>query len=203
MKKSLIYGTLLGDAWIYKDKKGNYLFAFQQSNKEYAKWKAQELGLPYREYRVSRLDKRTGKVYKNLTIHVKLSPDKKRELHSLFYCPKKIVSLEILNELTPKGIALWYMDDGSIYYNGNTCHLTLSTDGFTSIENDLIVRFFADRYSIRFTKTKKRIRLTSKKECEKFMKLTERFIPGCMRYKTLKVAIHNYKEKRNANSVLG
>jgi hypothetical protein len=195
MNKSLIYGTLLGDAWIWKDKNGNYLFAFQQVNKDYAIWKAKQLGFDYKQYTYTRHDKRTNKNYVSTTVHVLVPVDKKRELHNLFYKEKKGVTQQVLNELTPKGICLWYLDDGCMYYNGNNCHLTLAVDAFTENEQQLIITHFMKLYDIKFTKTKKNIRLTSKKECEKFMSLVQRYIPKCMEYKKLSKAIERHKNR--------
>lgn len=196
MKDSLLYGTLLGDSWIYKDKRGNYVFAFSQVNKEYALWKADLLGFDYKTYDVSRLDKRTKKVYTNLTVHVKIPLEKRKELHSIFYQPKKIVTKQILDSLDDMAICLWFLDDGNMYYNGNNCHLQLSTDSFDDSSQDLIVKYFKDKYGIDFKRTKKCIRLVSKRECEKFMLIVEKHIPECMEYKKLSSAIANYKLKK-------
>lgn len=191
--RDLLYGTLLGDSWIYKDKRNNYCFRFCQSNKEYAKWKADLLGYECKYYDVHRLDKRTGKIYTNLTVHLKLSAKNKKELYEIFYTPKKSVTVEILNSLTDLGITLWYLDDGNMFYNGNNCHLTLSVNGFSEKEQLIIVDFFKKKYDIKFTKTKTCIRLTSMRECEKFMKIVEKYIPKCMEYKKLNNVILKYK----------
>lgn len=196
MNKSLVYGTLLGDAWLYQDKRGNILFAFQQVNKEYAKWKADLLGFPYREYHVKRFDKRTEKHYENLTIHLNPGVRIKRDLRALFYQPKKVVTQAILNELTPEGICLWYLDDGSMYYNSNNCHLNLAVNGFSPAEQELIINYFKVIFNLNFKKTGKAIRLTARKEIEKFMLIIESFIPRCMSYKILSNAIQNYKNKK-------
>lgn len=195
VRKSLLYGTLLGDSWIYKDKRGNFCFAFCQANKDYAKWKADLLGYSYNEYHVNRLDKRTGKTYSNLTIHVKIPVSDKRFLYETFYKPSKRVTRDILNCLDRQGIALWYLDDGSIYYNGNNCHLQLSVDGFPEEDQLLIIEYFKEVFNINFKKTKRTIRLVSKAECEKFMEIVEHYIPSCMEYKKLSTAIQKYKTR--------
>lgn len=197
MKDSLLYGTLLGDSWIYRNKRGNYTFSFTQANKDYAKWKADILGYPYGQYHIKRFDKRTKKFYSNLTVIVKVPLKKRKLLYELFYKPKKIVTAEILSKLTNKAICLWYLDDGNVYYNGNNCHITLSVDGFTNIERKLVIKFFKESYGISFRINRKAIRIVSKKDCEIFMKKIEKFIPKCMEYKKLSIAILKHKNKYN------
>lgn len=203
MKESLIYGTLLGDAWIYKYFRKNkhkepteiFSFRFSQSNKEYALWKAELLGLKFNSYKIVRFDARTKKYYENLTIE--LYPDKAylKQLYSIFYNPKKIISLEILDKLDASGILLWYLDDGNMYYNGKIYQVTLSVNCFTDIERALIIKWFKDKHDLNFKLAQKAIRLTSKKECFKFMKIVENKIPDCMKYKSLNYKIENYKNK--------
>jgi len=195
MKDSLIYGTLLGDSWIFKNEKGDYVFSFSQKNKEYAKWKANILGYPYGEYNRKRYDIRTKKYYTNLTIVVKIPLSKRKRIYDKFYKPNKIVTTEILNKLTNKGICLWYLDDGSVYYNGNNCHISLSVDSFTDNERKLIINYFKKKFSIIFRVSRKSIRLVNRKDCELFMKKISRFIPKCMEYKKLSVAILKHKQK--------
>lgn len=205
MKDALLYGTLLGDSWIYKDKRENYLFAFSQVNKEYAMWKAELLGFPYKFYHIKRYDKRTKKYYYNLTVHIKLPVKQKKELYELFYKPKKSISVDILEKLSKKAICLWYLDDGNMYYNGNNCHLSLAVDGFRYEEQLLIQSFFKEKYNIDFKKTKKNLRLVSKKECLNFMKIVEKYIPICMDYKKLSKSIekHLLKPKKIRKEILG
>jgi len=205
MNKSLIYGTLLGDSWIYKNKRGSYTFGFSQVNKEYAKWKANLLGYEYRSYDITRFDKRTGKYYTNLTCHIKIPVEEKKELYSLFYIPKKIVTKEILNQLDEEGIAMWYMDDGNMYYNGNNCHLSIAVNGFTISERMLIINYFNKKFGLNFKISGKAIRLVSKKECEKFMKIVEEYIPESMSYKKLSSSIikHKLKPKKERKKYSG
>ena len=69
------------------------------------------------------------------------------ELHSQFYVEgRKRVTLEILDGLTPEGIAYWYMDDG----NRSKIHkqLKFCTHGYTKEENELIQSWFYYRHGI-------------------------------------------------------
>src|SRR5690349_18998481 len=117
--KQVMYGTMLGDAWIYLYKaKNTYTVAYSQIDREYALWKARELEAPFASYNVRRKDSRTGKYYYNTTVVIKIPIQERIQLHEVFYKPKKQVSEEILDTLGEKGLAIWFMDDGNTYYNG-------------------------------------------------------------------------------------
>lgn len=69
------------------------------------------------------------------------------ELYHQFYADgRKRVTLEILDGLTPEGIAYWYMDDG----NRSKIHkqLKFCTHGYTKEENELIQSWFYHRHGI-------------------------------------------------------
>jgi len=198
MNKELIIGTLLGDAYIPKlyGRSKSYSIGWQHSLKqeEYALWKADKAKVPYSIYKRERLDKRTNKVYKSITIYS--TGTNFKYYRKLFY-PKgiKVISKNILSKLTPLSIAIWFCDDGNLYYNGNNCHLTLGVDCFNS---DVIIKYFKERWNLNFKKCQARIRLTSVKEVNKFEYLFRDFYPYMMGYKTLahqkNIHINNLKK---------
>ena len=53
----------------------------------------------------------------------------------------KTITKEWLNKLTPRSIAFWYMDDGSV--DG-----TLATNCFTESECKLVQKWFLEKYNI-------------------------------------------------------
>lgn len=53
---------------------------------------------------------------------------------------------EILRQLDPRGVAIWYLDDGS--YNGPSKTITFHTNAFSFSENEQIAQFFQDKYSV-------------------------------------------------------
>lgn len=204
MNKQVILGTLLGDACIYKHKRGKkiYTFAYSQSIKDYATWKADLSELPYSTYEENRFDKRTNKSYYRCQILLKVDKEIKHYYYNLFYSPKKEVSQEILDQLDDLGIAIWYLDDGNMYYNGNNCHVALAIDGFNEESKQRIINWFKIKYNLNFKRTQKAIRITSKRECELFMNIVEKYIPDCMKYKKLSEALKKYHnslsdEKKN------
>lgn len=196
INKSLIYGTLLGDASIYRHPiKNFYTFRFSQANKTYAIWKADLLGFPYKHYTYIRYDNRTKKNYTITIVQMKIPIEERKRIYSLFYTPKKKVNKEILEALEEQGITLWYLDDGNVYYNGNNCHITLAINGFSTEEGNMIIKWFKDKYNLNFKYNSKAIRLTSKKDCLQFMNIVEKYIPECMSYKILNNAINKHKLK--------
>lgn len=62
----------------------------------------------------------------------------------LFYRPEKIVTEELLNALDPLGLAIWYMDDGSIVKNA----ASISTYCFSKAQHELIVAWFSKKFGI-------------------------------------------------------
>lgn len=200
MNIQILLGSLMGDSCI--SKQGNtYFLSIEHSLKqeEYIRWKADRLKIS-NLYPRNRIDKRTGKI--NSSIQMRKGSKEFKPFYEAFYTPKKQISREILEELTPEAIAVWYCDDGNVYYNGNNCHITLCTNGFSDKSRITIMNWFRHTFGIKFKQTTQgAIRLTSIKECEKFMQLIEGYMPLCMRYKTLYECIKKYEEKLNTQQL--
>lgn len=103
---------------------------------------------------------------------------------------KKTYSRKILNYLTPQGIALWYMDDGSLIAKKrdgkiHAFEMYLSTYT-TKEENQVIIDYFKEVWDVNFTQTKNkgkyRLRCGTK-EFRKFREIIEPYIIPSMRYK--------------------
>ena len=196
MEEQILLGTLLGDAYIPKliGRRKTYMIGWQHSKKqgEYAIWKAENSLSNYSVYERSRLDKRTGNIYHSITCYS--TKDDYKYYRELFYRDKKEVSQEVLNRLTELSIAVWFMDDGSLYYNGNNCHLTLSVDSFNEDSKKRIINFFKDKYGIQFKNHQKRIRTTSVKQAELWDKHFSKYYHPTMMYKTLKDSKERYNK---------
>lgn len=103
---------------------------------------------------------------------------------------KKKISRDVLKYLTPEGIALWYMDDGSLSAkkrNGKIHAYDLTINTYISKEeNEEIIEYFRDIWDIKFTvvksKSSYRIRCGTR-EARKFIKIIEPYIVESMRYK--------------------
>jgi len=114
-----------------------------------------------------------------------------RVIHKWFYKDgKKRFSRRILNYLTPLGIALWYMDDGSLSYkkregkiHGREIHLNT----YCSLEEAKIIQaYFKEVWDISWTmvfnKGFYRLRIGTG-EAEKFFAVIEPYVIPSMRYK--------------------
>lgn len=200
MKEQILLGTILGDATIPKltNRRKSYSIRWEHSiaQKEYAIWKAENSLDNFSIYERKRLDKRTNKIYESITCYSTVNDYVK--YRELFYNETKTVTKEVLNLLEPMGIAVWFMDDGSLYYNGNNCHLILSVDSFDETSVDLIIEYFKIKFDINFKKSRKQIRLTSVKEVKKFESFFKEFYHKSMCYKTLdyKKEEHKLKTKK-------
>ena len=191
-QEQIILGTLLGDATISKlSKSETCRISWEHSLKQenYALWKAQNSLVNFSIYKRNRLDSRTNNIYNSIICYS--IKDNYKYYKALFYKDKKEISEDILNKLKPLAIAVWYMDDGNIYYNSNNCHLNLAVNSFEN--KQLIIDWFKKNYDLNFKISGKSIRLTSKKECDKFMNIVEQYIHEDLKYKILSEALLIYK----------
>lgn len=197
MKEQILLGTLLGDGYIGKlqGRAKSYSIKWEHclEQEEYALWKAENSLDNYSIYKRSRLDSRTGNTY--YSIILSSTKDNYEQYRNLFYQNKKEVSQEVLDRLEPLAIAIWFMDDGNLYYNGNNCHLTLSVNGFNEESVDRIINYFQTKYNINFKKTGKAIRLTSVREVLLFEGHFKQYYHESMLYKTL-----TYSKEKHARN---
>lgn len=112
----------------------------------------------------------------------------------------KTVTKTWLHWLDEQGLAIWFMDDGSLVksYRNNKSgkriiyrrQIYLSTCGFTLEENQLLVRYLKERFNLNFD-----IQLNSKKtgyyrlrcganEANKLLEIVKPYVVPCMEYKT-------------------
>lgn len=198
MKIQILLGTLLGDASIekLKGRRKTYSIRWEHSlqQEKYALWKAQNSLDNFSIYKRSRLDPRTNKTYHSITCYSRKEDFK--SYRELFYNTSKEVSQDILNKLEPLGVAVWFMDDGNVYYNSNICHLTLSVNGFNEESVDRIIKYFKDKFNIHFKKTGRAIRITSVKQTKLFESYFKEFYHESMLYKTLEYQKEKYERNK-------
>ena len=136
-QRELIVGTLLGDGCIAKHGKDYRLVCGQcEKQKDFLFWKKSELGNFVNKVN-KRIDKRGNSTMFtfNTVTHNGL-----KKFYELFYeNNKKVVRPEMANYLTPFGIAVWIMDDGSLNKNVN---MRLATDGFSYDDNFVLQGIF-------------------------------------------------------------
>ncbi len=104
-------------------------------------------------------------------------------LHGYFYQNGvKILPRDIFDLLTPRMIAVWFMDDGA---NTNES-FTLNTHGFSEDEQIQIADFLKNKHGVRPTiikdRTKFKLRI-GRNDYEKFVSIIQPFIIPSMTYK--------------------
>jgi len=193
---SIIYGTLLGDAWLDLGKKAihnsRWATVQKKENKEYLEWLYDklksdiDLRLSYYRKVKSGFD---NKSYEQYYLVAKCSPYFSHLRKIVFYKDgKKKVNQKILSKLTPIGIACWYMDDGSLLKKKDNRRLLLYTMGYGIKENKIIQDYFQKNWGVRFEIDEARGKpflRANVKNALKFIKIVKPYVNEvkCMRYK--------------------
>jgi LAGLIDADG DNA endonuclease family len=90
------------------------------------------------------LDKRTGGIYTKVSFKTCAFPCF-TELYNIFYFEGKKIPLNIVELLTPVGLAYWLCDDGG--KSGNGFHF--ATNGFTAEDVRLLVSVLQDKFGLK------------------------------------------------------
>jgi len=152
-QEQIVLGTTLGDGYLRMGKSSaNARLETKSKDRDYIFWKYRELfstGLFSHPPKIRPLGA--------WLLYSKCHPIF-TELRSLFY-PKgrKIVPPEVLENLEPLGLAVWYMDDGSLNplirksRPGKVYpRVFLCTDNFSHEENKLIRTWLESRFHLRY-----------------------------------------------------
>jgi len=118
--RGAVAGMILGDAYLYKPKVApNVTVHFTHSPKQsaYGYWKlallAQLTGKEGRVYEhLTKLS--NGKAYAQVDFQSTSHPLLRRLRKVAYPAGIKTITPKLLSYLTPKGLAIWYMDDGSV-----------------------------------------------------------------------------------------
>jgi len=196
-QEQIILGTLLGDSDLRMTtvRSRNALFRNGHCDKdrEYVFWKYKELettGL-FRhipKLTVRQFKDRTG--FRTRWWFRSRSHSVFTELHKLFYPNgKKIVPPEVLEKLGDLGLAVWYMDDGSLSLGRpGRPMVSLCTEGFSLEENCLVRDWFKSKYGLSFKFIERslgayRLRLSRRYEVYEFVDIVRPYIVPCMERK--------------------
>jgi hypothetical protein len=198
-QKDLIYGTLMGDGCGRKA----YLRIKQSiKQKEYALWKYKILSNLCRENPIkenSLFDKRYNKNYTTCFFMTRSYTDIETINNQFYTSGKKVITQEVLDNLTPLSIAVWYMDDGTVdfvhrsrpQWRIESIGVKFCTDSFSEQEHELMKNWFMQKYGIltkvrRVDHTKRngtvKYRLIIK-DTDKFFELIRPYIIPSMLYK--------------------
>lgn len=195
-KKSLLIALSIGDGHIEsrKDKRCNHVqnsisFIHCEKQKEYIEYKALLIQKIFggKKPNVTKVNNSGYVGYRMM------KTDKYfRILYKLLYPNgKKYITRKCLDYLTPKGIAIWYMDDGNLSKkkrNGKVHSYELFLNTFVSDEEtQTIIDYFEEKWNIKFAKVKNnngyRLRCGTI-EARKFIKIIDRYVISSMKYKT-------------------
>ena len=197
-QEQLILGSLFGDAWCfcpYPQGQGNPCLVFGHTVKDwrYLMWK-------YRLLLPSGLVKATPYLTSSRTcegIYFRtIHHPELWKFRNLFYRDgKKAITRETLDLLQLLGLAVWYMDDGSLCIREEIglYQIYFHTQGFTFGENELIREWFFNRFELRFgrkvyvnSQGNPYLGLSGKEQVKKFLQLVSPYMPAnCMERKKL------------------
>lgn len=188
----IILGSLLGDGSIIR-KRTNCTFTMVHSivQKDYILYKKQLLeneGLRIKYSEVHKDYNHTidGRKIKfngqcRLVSQVNIALNKYRDD---WYIPKKQVPNSII-ELKPLGLAIWYMDDGTLHYPTG---IYLSTNGFNHESQIKLVQMLKNNFDIttKIHKNKdKEILYVVQKDKQKFIDIVKPYVCPSMNYKII------------------
>ena len=196
-EKSLIIALIIGDGHI--DNIGRISINHCEKQKEYLQFKANLIyniigGKPITLHKTKTCIK--GKEYYGYSIR-KCCKKKLIQFRQLMYPNgRKEITREVLEQLTPQGIAIWYMDDGNLSQekdkNGNVKAYKLGIATYLSKEeNQVIVDYFKEKWNLEFHSHKDgnhyRLRMGTK-EARKFLQLVRPYVNiDCMKYKVIEI----------------
>jgi hypothetical protein len=124
---------------------------------------------------------------------------------------KKVISNQVLNMLSPEGVAIWYMDDGSYRMNkksdGNVSSVSLIISTYCSKEEvDNIIEYFNRIYDINFhpaycKRTCKWYVRTNTAGARKLAELISPYIIPSMQYKLSCIQLLNSHECQTSDKL--
>ena len=205
IQKQIIYGTILGDAYLSHAHSNTYLkIDHGIKQKDYVEYKysllknfVQKSGITIKK----RFDSRTEKFYtavKFKTIHSKIFTD----IYPLFYDSNHIKYLnpKIIEELDARGLTIWYMDDG-FKYNQNG--LVICTESFLKEDIEKIKPIFKKKWDIDFEINSDNRILFQYENALKFQNLISKYMLPYFNYKLIDVAHQKLiKDKEYANDLV-
>jgi hypothetical protein len=191
-QKQIILGTLLGDGCIgFSESKLTARLFYQHSTSQqgYFQWKHQLLSRLGSGY-FSKRENKTG--FKKLDgTYFNFLVSNTHCLYEIYLLAKNLYkknikrpTIQYLDQLDALGLAVWYMDDGSLHRNSE---IRLHVNGYLKEDIELISMWFRNKFNINF-----KLGLNNRtwelwsdtKTGLKFLEIVSPFIIPSMRYKT-------------------
>ena len=146
-----VVGMLLGDASVithYKSPTRQAYLQLKHSTKQeaYALYKAELLRqlTHVRVQKSENYDKRTGQTYEAISVVTRCHPFYTRLREAFYPAGHKVIDPFWLERLDERGLALWFLDDGST--SESQCYL--ATLAFSWPDNYVLSRFIWNRFGI-------------------------------------------------------
>lgn len=187
--KKFLLAASFGDGYIRE--RGNYYsicIRHSEKQREYIEYKAAMISEAIgREVNVTEFDN-SGKVGYRFEVSV---PYLKFVRKWLYKGGRKKITMSFLRKLDDLGVALWYMDDGSLVAKKrqgkiHAYDLTFST--YCSEDEALCcIAFFQERYGVRFTLKRNKELFSIRcgtKEAKKLLAVLEPYLIPSMKYKS-------------------
>jgi hypothetical protein len=150
-QREIIIGTLLGDAHLenrYKSRIFSLMIEHSIKQKEYVDWLYNEFKEWVRTPPKIKYSTVNGKKYQKYYFRT-LSSGRFRFYHHQFYKQgKKIVPKLIHKWLTPLGLAVWFMDDGSLKSKHHRARI-INTQGFSKKENKHLIEVLFKNFKVK------------------------------------------------------
>lgn len=184
--RQVLFGSLLGDGCLPNDrtsKNVRYQEGHCLEQKDYLFWKRKILAKEFRFGKAS-----YSKERKIVGIRSYVDP-RLTIIRTIFYpSGKRIVTNDVLSQVGPLALAVWYCDDGTYHWQTHSCKIYSS---FTYREHLLIKRCFKNKWNIESKAYNSRENFYLKldaKETRKFLEIIQPVfyqykIPKCMWYK--------------------
>lgn len=184
IQRQIIIGKLLGDGAFGAKQHNIIQYSHKMDHKGYADFVNMSLTDLYSK---SCVDKNTsnysGKsLYKSWTT---VSMDAKELYHIMVVDNKKVVPRQLIEEITPLSLAIWFMDDGNLNCDNKNPRLVLSVCGF-DLESCYNLIDCLNRFGIKSTLTNSTgynyINISSYSVLD-FCNLVVDYVPDVMQYK--------------------
>jgi hypothetical protein len=187
-QKEYIYGALLGDDCLKRHHAtGNaYLkVSHAESQVEYVRLKYEIMHDFVKTGTSVQRDKRPNR-QNQIVFRTICHPVFTKVYEEIYQLGRKTLSSECLEQLTPFGLAVWYMDDGSLTLSNK--QMRISTEAFTYQEQCLLQTFLTNKWGIHSCLKPspadgKWVLYFDATERDKFFALISPYVIDCMRYK--------------------
>jgi hypothetical protein len=151
------------------------------------------------EFKFKKIDfynKKVGRTYTTFYYYSNYTQYLTKLRHKFYPNGTKTINLDILKKLTPLGLAIWWMDDGSlVIYNRKdrdaiNRYATLATCSFSLAEHLIIIDYFKNTWNIvpKLVKRKQYnkeyyVIMFPMKQFTKFVEIIKPFVIPSMNYK--------------------